>query len=484
MESSAQSWLLIKPKAGLYIAAFQVIYLDYFKKIAVYYGEVSQITIIQVLIVSLLTITMVYGGIFARVAVGRAVLSRYEYLLFAAMVGLASIAFMVAFAETKSIASAGQVAVNLSIFAGLVIAMPKLLVDDDALVRFLRYVVVCIVPWSFMGLKQYFFGYSAMEWFYAETGLSQVASWQFFADISMYGFPRTIGFGSGSVNYGAVGLLLPLSLWLWWDASRYKLFWGFCSLMLFVGMIFSLQRFATILPFLGIGFFFFTKSWRRVIFAYATVLTLLGISIFASDFVRDRLDDLGAAIASDGRWAGTVLRVSTFGDRLNGWERLKDPGVYSLLGRFGDGTLQNYRGGGVGEYHDVINVILETFGVVGLLVVFGTMGYLGYRIHRIIFEIRDPHRQSLARILISAMVPIFVSGMVGGANFHANPFNFIMWMHIGAIYCLVRFDKEALPGSARLERDPSDDLYSPAYDDEAVLAAREWVRPSAGPARA
>ena len=43
---------------------------------------------------------------------------------------------------------------------------------------------------------------------------------------------------------------------------------------------------------------------------------------------------------------------------------------------------------------------------------------------------------------MAAMVPIFVSGMLGGANFHANPFNLVMWMHIGAIYCLLRYDRQ------------------------------------------
>jgi hypothetical protein len=32
--------------------------------------------------------------------------------------------------------------------------------------------------------------------------------------------------------------------------------------------------------------------------------------------------------------------------------------------------------------------------------------------------------------------------MLGGANFHANPFNLVMWMHIGAIYCLLRYDRQ------------------------------------------
>jgi hypothetical protein len=54
------------------------------------------------------------------------------------------------------------------------------------------------------------------------------------------------------------------------------------------------------------------------------------------------------------------------------------------------------------------------------------------------------------------MVPIFVSGMLGGANFHANPFNLVMWMHIGAIYCLLRYDRQ------RARETPDDPLREPS----------------------
>lgn len=470
---------VVKPKLGLYLAAFQVIYLDYFKKIAVYYGEVSQLTIIQVLVVSLVTITAVYLGIVVQATMQKTTLSRNDYILFAGMGALTFGTFVLSYAETKSLATAAQVAVNISIFAGLVVAMPRLLLDDESLIKFFKFVVLCIVPWAFMGLKQYFFGYSAMEWFYAETFLSPVASWQFFVDLQLYGFPRTIGFGSGSVNYGVVGLLLPLTLWIWLNDTKHKVFWAFCSGTIFIGMMFSLQRFATILPFVGVAFYFFTKSWRRVALAYSATIFLLFCGIAYSDFIKDRLNDINSAIASDGKWAGTVLRVSTFGDRLNGWERLKDPSVYSLLGRFGDGTIASYRGGGVSEYHDVLNVILETFGVIGLLIVFAIVGYVGFRIHKTIFDIKDLQRRSLARILIAAMVPIFVSGMLGGANFHTNPFNFIMWMHIGGIYCLIRFDRELDPMQSENDSEHLEDsLYSPEADRELSLVSQsrapEW----------
>ncbi len=195
----------------------------------------------------------------------------------------------------------------------------------------------------------------------------------------MYGFPRTVGFGSGSVNYGVIGLLLPLNLWLWINSPGHRKLWGFCAISLFVGMILSLQRSAMILPFVGIAFYFFTKSWKRLTIAYVGVAALLVTAIFYSDFLADRLMDINDAIASDGKWAGSVLRVATFGDRLNGWERLKDPSrIIHYSAGLGQGTLGDYRGGGKGEYHDVINVILESYGLVGVILTLAQV-FVGFR---------------------------------------------------------------------------------------------------------
>lgn len=453
---------LINPRIGLYIAAFLVIYLDYFKKIAVYYGEVSMLTIIQVLSVSMVTIGAVYAGVILQAALKRIYLRPMDFLLFAGMAAFSLIAFVISYAGTRSVAQAGQFAANLSIYAGLIAVMPKLLSDDEHLLHFFKFVILCFVPWTVMGLKQYFLGFGPMDWFYAETYLSPVTSWQFFVDLQMYGFPRTIGFGSGSVNYGAIGFMLPLALWIWLHTPTRKFLWGFAAIALFVGMLVSLQRFATILPLVGIAFFFFTQSWKRLAIAYGSTITLLLVCIVFSEFLADRLMDINDAIASDGKWAGAFLRVGTFGSRLNGWELLRDPDTYSLFGRFGEGELGNFQGRAGDRYHDSINVLLEAFGVFGLLVAVSLAAFTGYKLHSTIFSIQDPARRSLANMLIAAIVPIFFGGMLGGSNFHTNPFNFIMWMHIGGIYCLLRFDREMVSQMKHSSADtPDDSLYAP-----------------------
>lgn len=431
---------LVRPRAGLYLAAFEVIYLDYFKKLAVYYGEVSEFTIIQVLVVGMVTILCVYLGVVIQFILGRTVLRGIDFVLFGGMGVLALAAFAVVYAQSRSIAQAGQLAVNLSIYAGLIVVMPVLFKDEGSLEHFLKFVVLCFIPWSIMGLKQYFFGYDRMEWFYAETGLSPVATNQFFVGIQQYGEPRPMGFGSGSVNFGVVALLLPLCIWMLAFNRKQRVLWAICTAFILAAMVVSMQRAAMILPFIGLAFYFFTKSWGRLAIGYAGLSALIALGIIFSDTLLETLGDVNNAIASEGRWAGTVLRVGTFSDRLKGWERLKEPSTYTFLGAVETGDVTQ-TGIGRGAYHDVINVILDTTGVVGLTLTVVTAIACAVIVHRIILSIEDVRRRSLARLLMAAMVPIFVSGMLGGANFHANPFNLVMWMHIAAIYCLVRYDR-------------------------------------------
>ncbi len=444
---------LVRPRAGLYLAAFEVIYLDYFKKLAVYYGEVSELTIMQVLVVGMVTILCVYLGVLIQFILGRTTLRSTDFLLFGGMGILTVATFAVVFAQSRSIAQAGQLAINLSIYAGLVVVMPVLFRDERDLERFLKFVVLCFIPWSIMGLKQYFFGYGRMEWFYAETGLSPVATSQFFAGIEQYGEPRPMGFGSGSVNFGVVSLLLPLCVWMLVFNRKQRVIWAVSTAFILIAMIVSMQRAAMILPFVGLAFYFFTKGPVRLTIGYAGLSIVIALGIIFSDTLLKTLDDVNQAIASEGRWAGTVLRVGTFSDRLKGWERLKDPATYSLIGAVESGDMTN-TGIGKGDYHDVINVILDATGVVGLTLTILAAIACAAVVHRIIFSIEDVRRRSLARLLMAAMVPIFVSGMLGGANFHANPFNLVMWMHIAAIYCLVRYDRDRRAPEA--PREPSE----------------------------
>ncbi len=358
---------LVRPRAGLYLAAFEVIYLDYFKKLAVYFGEVSELTIMQVLVVGMVTILSVYLGVIIQFILGRTTLRGTDFLLFGGMGVLTVATFAVMFAQSRSIAQAGQLAVNLSIYAGLIVVMPVLFKDERDLERFLKFVVLSFIPWSIMGLKQYFLGYDRMEWFYAETGLSPVATSQFFGDIRQYGDPRPIGFGSGSVNFGVISLLLPLSVWMLVFNRSQRLVWGACTAFILAAMVVSMQRAAMILPFIGLAFYFFTKTWTRLAVGYAGLSIVIALGIIFADALLEKLDDINQAIASEGRWAGTVLRVGTFSDRLRGWERLKEPSTYSLLGAVETGDMTN-TGIGKSSYHDVINVILDATGVIGLTV--------------------------------------------------------------------------------------------------------------------
>ena len=73
-------------------------------------------------------------------------------------------------------------------------------------------------------------------------------------------------------------------------------------------MIVSLQRAAMILPFVGLAFYVFTKNLARLAIGYASLSIVIAFGIVFSDAILERLDEVNQAIASEGRWAGTVLQ--------------------------------------------------------------------------------------------------------------------------------------------------------------------------------
>ena len=68
-------------------------------------------------------------------------------------------------------------------------------------------------------------------------------------------------------------------------------------------MIVSLQRAAMILPFIGLAFYVFTKTWARLAIGYASLSIVIALGIAFSDAILERLDEVNRAIASEGRWA-------------------------------------------------------------------------------------------------------------------------------------------------------------------------------------
>lgn len=413
---------LIKPKVGLYIITIEAFSVDFIKKVAVYYGSVSTQTVIDVLIVTMLAIVATIGGVVLQgVALRRHKITVAHWAILAASAILGVAVFAAAF-KGMGVAKAGEEAFNSAVLIGLAIPMAVLLGERDEINKLLKLQFWFCVVWAIWGIKQYYVGFLPLEWYYAETGLSSVAS----AHMLMFAEPRPFGFGSGVPNYGVISPYAALGCWYVVQEPAKRLRYLVGTAILFVGLVTSLQRTALVFPFIVLVcyFFFRTKSRTIALYVATAVLFVLGI-IFAEELLA-HLDDINQLISLPGEWAEKVLNVATFSDRLQSWRLLKTASIYSA---FGTGEEMGL--------HDIFSRIIVSYGVVGLTVVLSVLITTAYFMHRTVLRIVDPQDRRFTTFLLAATTPNVFLGFAGGGNFTSNPTNLQIWTFFGAAFTII-----------------------------------------------
>ena len=418
----------VRPKAGLYIVTVEAFSVDFVKKVAVYYGTASMGTIIEVLVVSMLALTgTILGVLIQGVALRRHKVAPLNWAILGASLILGSAVFLASRGEA-GFEKAGENAFNCAVPVALALPMTIFLADRDELHKLLRLQFWLAVIWAVWGIRQYYFGFTQLEWFYAETGLSLVASQHMFmpggAD------PRPFGFGSGAPNYGVISVYVTYGVWHLSQFRRKRLIYGLGTLIVFWGLVTSLQRTSLLIPFIVLGFYYFFRTKGRTIFAYTSAILIFLLGVTFAEYLYNHLDDINHAISTDGYWGEKVLNVSTFSDRLASWMTLKSPEIYSMFGIHDN----------IGS-HDIFTRIVVSYGVVGLTVVLLSIGTGAWFLHRTLLRIADPDDRKFATFLLATTAPSIALGMAGGGNFTTNPTNIQIWTFFGAAVSLVIHSK-------------------------------------------
>ena len=421
----APSALVRRPKAGLYIITVEAFSVDFVKKVAVYYGTASMGTIIEVLIVTMLAVVAtVLGVLLQSVALRRFKIAPLNWGL---LIGssILGIAVVLASKSTVGFEKAAEDAFNSCFFIALALPITVCLASKEELNKLLRLQFWLSAVWAIWGTKQYFMGFNQLEWFYAETGLSAVAS-----DHLLKGDLRPFGFGSGAPNYGVISPYLVYGVWHFFQYRRRRLLYLLGSLTILVGLVTSLQRTALIFPLLVPIFYYAFLDKRRTIIVYCSAALLFIAGIIASDYLLDHLQDIDDFIAIGGTWGGNVLTVNTYAARLSSWQLLKNPAIYSLFGLNDD--FAN---------HDVFSKVIISYGVVGLLATVSAGVTTGWFLHRTLLRIANFEDRKFATFLLAATMPFIFLGLIGGGNFTSNPTNLQIWTFFGAAVSIVIHSK-------------------------------------------
>ena len=422
-----------RPKAGLYGLAALVIWVDEFKRLAVYFGGAQTTTVIQILAMPFVVLAALNAGFLLNLMFQKVKIDKVGIMLY--LLG-AMIGFAIFFKMDATIAARGQRAGNIAGYFTLIPITYTYLKTFDDWRRFFSFQCLLALPAAAWAIKQYYFGFDSIEWVYAQSGLSRVHYSQ------MFGFlkPRTFGFFGSASALGCAAIYCAYS---WWHAFRFpskRLFWFISAGLFSAALVVSTQRTMLLYPLIVLLFAYAYRTQLRTFALYLVVLGLFITGVIFSDYLLDKgLDQINLAISKEGAWSEQVLKVGTYSDRLRGWQRLKRPESWSLIGTqreyFSDAVL------GIdihsGDYnHDVINQILINYGVVGILAILIPSMFTLRGLHRTAYQSKDLSDRNDAAFVLSMSLPMIFLSMIGGDNFNTNPINLQLWTAVAGVFVL------------------------------------------------
>jgi hypothetical protein len=422
-----------RPKAGLYGLAALVIWVDEFKRLAVYFGGAYSTTVFQILAMPFIVLAALNAGFLLNLMFRKVKIDRLGVLLYglAAVIGIA-----IFFKMQDTVAARGQRAANIAGYMTLIpIAYTYLKTFDDWR-RFFSYQVILALPVAAWAIKQYYFGFDQIEWVYAQSGLSRVHASQMFGSAN----PRVFGFfGSAS----ALGCAAIYGAYAWWHGFRYRakrLFWIVAALLYTGVLVASTQRTILFYPLIVLLFASAFRTQARTVVLYLLTFSLFSAAVMSSDYLlNEGLDNINRAIASDSAWGERVLKVSTFSDRLRGWQRLKRPESWSLFGTQRElvSSATSRIDLSSTEYnHDLINKILINYGIVGMLAILIPAAFAMSMLHRAIYRASDLKDRNDAAFALALCLPAILMSMIGGDNFNTNPINLQIWTALAGVFTI------------------------------------------------
>ncbi|QQL45626.1 hypothetical protein [Sulfuriroseicoccus oceanibius] len=425
---------MLKPRWGLFIVAGEAFTVDFLKKVAVYYGSPSMMTIIEVMVVVMLALVgAILGTLLGAVRSKELVIGKQGWMFLLGGLVIAGLAVVSDMMLGEGMMAAVQRGFNLGAYVAVGMVMLVFFRGKDDIEKFLNWCLMFVVASCLLAMKQTFFDFSEMVYFYMKTGLSPVASQQFYNELMIGRDPRAFGLASGVQNFNAVAALVPYCIYrLVYNPAAMRIVWG-AALVVIVGALFVARiktgfAVALLCP-LGMLLF---RSRAAILSFYAVGTVLFLFLVMNAQHLRDNI------AVYDNAFRGffgldATYSIQTFEARLHGFIYLTKPESWSLFG------LTNFENTELGETsHDIISSVLGRFGVVGLLGLLGACVVAAFFLHRAYFRIQTRTERGFYLALMTYFVLGIISNVVGGSNLHSCPVNLVVWSFAGGMAVLYR----------------------------------------------
>ncbi|MGJ8660565.1 MAG: hypothetical protein ACSHXL_00870 [Bacteroidota bacterium] len=323
-------WCLSNIKHGIYIIIGEAFLTDFLKKLAVYYGSVSQVTIIEVMAVVMLAVVCCFARKLLDMITAKGKVNKLEFTLY---VFFAMWTILIFVKESgNGFVGAGQSAFNGGLYLGIA-PLVFASFNKEEYIKLIKFMFFMGLIWAVVSIKQRWIGFSDIEWFYSETGLSKVSSNQML--LARYGdTPRTFGLGSGLPNYTAMAPFTALAIYFAVTAKYVvnKIYYVFAAILIFYSVICSQGKTAILLAvMIPVFALMMSQKITRIPLILTSLLTVVATIVF-SEIILENLEEFSGNLLDffnlSGSWS-----IRTYGDRLVAFIELKNMDNWTAFGQ-------------------------------------------------------------------------------------------------------------------------------------------------------
>ena len=432
---------LVAPRLSFSLLIIQCGYLDLFKRLMVIAGKITFDELFFVLGIAPVTVVGISGGLLLRVIFGKTMADAGDMKRFLTAMVLNVVLGAVVFYQGGGIGGTLREVANGSTYALLLFIVPLLFRTPESVSKCARFILAVFIPVAIYSIYQQLFGFQGFEIDYLKTNLS-IEIKQLEADrVRAFGTlnsPTSVSVVASSMAAMALGMAfvgrknrklgmaMPMAVAIAaigvgaWAASTVR-----------VGLL--------LVPVALTGMFLFRRPSTTKWF-YGTLLTGFGILVASSSYLyqnielwTSRLMDLSGGSV----FVEQMINMNSYKDRLSGFANvLLNPAAYTLFGLPNAGADQGILS------HDPISNALLAYGVVpvAIVIILGSQGM--WRLHKMIFDMRDPTLQLLAASFLANAAGNIAVTIVNGNLLGTFPVNVFFWVSLAFAVALRHADKE------------------------------------------
>ena len=434
---------VVAPRFSFSMLILQCAYLDLFKRLLVMAGKVRFDELFYVLGIAPVTVVGIACGLLLRAVNDKNPVDIGHIKRLALAVALNAILAIAMYLKGGGIGGTLKEVANGSSYTLLLFIVPLLFRTPEEIGKCVKFVILTFVPVALYVIYQQMYGFQEFEIEYLKTNLS-IESKQLttFADrIRAFGTlnsPTSVSVVVNSIAAMALALMRT-------GRMNHKIGMpGIAAVMIILlGMgawAASTVRVGLLLfPVAVVGTFLFLRPATAKWF-YGMAITAFGFLVFFSSYLFDNFEEwtrhLMELIGASG-YVENMINMNTYKDRLSGFANvLMNPAAYSLFGLPAGATDE-------GVVHDPLSVALVSYGVVPLGILIIAVASATWRMHKVIFVMRNPALKLLAAAFLANAAGNLAVTIVNGNLLNSFPVNVFFWLPLGWAIALVRADAAA-----------------------------------------